>query len=89
MILALCHKGTTNKRYSKSKGNCQARDRSEVLQGMTPGCSLCTTGHIKTLFLSFPFLSISLCYCISTSKPSLLYFISVYQSLVTGIWKLC
>lgn len=55
MVLALCHEGTTNKRYSKSKGNCQVRDRSKVLQGMTSGCSLPTTGHMKIFCLSFLF----------------------------------
>lgn len=75
MILALCHEGTTNKRYSKSKGNCHVRDRSKVLQGMTPGCSLCTTGHIKKLCMSFPFCPSLFVFA---SAPACLYFSILY-----------
>lgn len=67
-VLALCHGGTTNRRYSISKGICQVRDRSKALQGMTAGCAYRPHKTFLSVFSSLPSLASQLYICISESS---------------------
>lgn len=54
MVLASRHWGTTNRRYSASKGICQVRDRSKALQGMTAGSTCRPHKTFLSVFSSLP-----------------------------------